>query len=96
MLTCANEGCNTEYLPKTHNQKYCTDECCRLATNRRIMEKYYEKRDQRQGKPRFCKAGCGARLSRYNDAQVCSPCKEKRQVDANRSAANMLLNAFAS
>lgn len=96
MIICARRGCEINFDRKTHNQKYCSDECCRLATNERIMEKYYEKRDQRKGKPRFCKAGCGARLSRYNDAQVCNPCKEKRQVDANRSAANMLINAFAS
>jgi len=43
-MICANKECAKDFEPKTHNQKYCTDECCRIATNRRIMEKYYEKK----------------------------------------------------
>lgn len=89
-FVCAREGCDVEAERKTHNQKYCTDECCRLATNQRIMEKYYAKRDQRQGKTRYCK-DCGkTRLSRYNDSQTCSPCMMKREVAANNSVIDML------
>ena len=43
-MICANTECAKEFDSKTHNQKYCSDECCRVATNRRIMEKYYEKK----------------------------------------------------
>jgi hypothetical protein len=39
VMICANKECAKDFEPKTHNQKYCTDECCRIATNRRIMEK---------------------------------------------------------
>lgn len=89
-LTCANEGCEVVFEPKTHNQKYCTDECCRLATNRRIMEKYYERRDQRLGKARYCKS-CGVtKLSRYNDSQICGSCRVKKEVAANNSVIDML------
>ena len=42
-MICHNKECSKDFEAKTHNQKYCTDECCRVATNRRIMEKYYEK-----------------------------------------------------
>jgi hypothetical protein len=92
-LTCANEGCETTFEQKTHNQKYCCDECCRLATNRRIMEKYYAKRDQRQGKARYCKQ-CGlTKLSRYNDSLVCGPCKVQKEVSANNSVMAMIASA---
>ena len=53
-MICANKECSKEFEPKTHNQKYCTDECCRVATNRRIMEKYYEKKAIRNGAIRQC------------------------------------------
>jgi len=43
-VICSREDCGKEFNQKTHNQKYCSDECCRIATNRRIMEKYYEKK----------------------------------------------------
>jgi hypothetical protein len=65
--------CGAEYARKTHNQRYCTAECCRLATNERIMERYYERRDNRRGKERVCKRkGCNTTLSRYNDELLCS------------------------
>lgn len=89
-FVCAREGCEVEAQRKTHNQKYCTDECCRLATNQRIMEKYYDKRDQRQGKARFCKICQATRLSRYNDSQVCSSCASQREINANNSVIDML------
>lgn len=92
-LICANDGCDNIFSAKTHNQKYCSDECCRLATNRRIMEKYYEKQAQRQGKTRHCKTCKKTKLSRYNDTQICSPCKKKRTSEANESVLNMLLQA---
>ena len=40
-MICANKECAINFDAKTHNQKYCSDECCRIATNKRIMEKYY-------------------------------------------------------
>jgi len=80
-VICANRECAKEFNPKTHNQKYCTDECCRVATNRRIMEKYYEKKAIRSGAFRACKK-CGSKLSRYNESPLCSFCTKK--VDITR------------
>jgi hypothetical protein len=92
MNICARNGCEERYHKKTHNQKYHNDECCRLATNQRIMEKYYAKRDQRSGKTRFCQE-CGVtKLSRYNDGVICSSCKSKKQIAANNSVVNLLMN----
>lgn len=93
MNICAREGCEETYERKTHNQKYHNDECCRLATNQRIMEKYYAKRDQRQGKTRYCKSCEETKLSRYNDSQICSACKAKSEINANNSVIDMLINA---
>jgi len=74
-MICGNAVCKKEFEPKTHNQKYCSDECCRIATNKRIMEKYYEKKAIRSGKFRPCKK-CNAPLSRYNQSVICSVCEK--------------------
>lgn len=92
-FVCAREGCEEVAERKTHNQKYCSDECCRLATNQRIMEKYYAKRDQRQGKARYCKECGKTRLSRYNDSLICGACKVRKEIDANNSVMAMIATA---
>lgn len=75
-MICANKECAKIFDAKTHNQKYCSDNCCRIATNRRIMEKYYEKKAIRNGAFRAC-TKCGISLSRYNINTVCSVCEKK-------------------
>lgn len=81
-MICSNKECAKEFDAKTHNQKYCSDECCRIATNRRIMEKYYEKKAIRNGALRICKK-CTTKLSRYNQGDLCSKC-EKNITISNR------------
>lgn len=65
--------CGTEFEFKTHNQKYCSNHCCRVATNKRIMQKYYEKKDRLSGKERRCDT-CGYVLSKYNEYNRCEYC----------------------
>ena len=77
MLECARPECRGKFEAKTHNQKYCSDECCRIATNKRIMEKYYEKKAIKNGAPRACK--CGNLLSRYNHEDTCSKCQTDKK-----------------
>lgn len=90
VFTCARKGCGESFVKKAHNQKYHNDECCRLATNAKIMEKYYERRAQRLGKTRMC-SKCGVtKLSRYNDGRICSACETKSQTDMNNSVLSML------
>ena len=72
-MICLNSECGKDFESKTHNQKYCSDECCRVATNKRIMEKYYEKKAIKNGAPRKCK-GCPGFLSRYNSEAYCAKC----------------------
>jgi hypothetical protein len=85
-MICANKECGIEFDQKTHNQKYCSDECCRVATNRRIMEKYYEKKAIRNGATRLC-TNCKISLSRYNQSDVCSLCEK----DNGKASKNKLL-----
>ena len=77
MKTCAE--CGKEFEFKTHNQKYCTPECCRKSTNKKIMKKYYEKKEILSGKERHCE--CGSVLSRYNMEDRCYPCQAKFTED---------------
>lgn len=81
-MKCANSGCLKDFTAKTHNQKYCSDECCRIATNKRIMDKYYERKAIRKGAPRPC-VKCKAQLSRYNRSNLCSAC-DKKNIISNR------------
>ena len=73
---CANTECGKEFEKRTHNMRYCSDECCRRATNARLMEQYYDKKARRQGAIRECeREGCNTKLSRYNDGKVCEACE---------------------
>jgi hypothetical protein len=82
-MICFNKECAKDFTPKTHNQKYCCDECCRLATNRRIMEKYYEKKAIKNGALRKCKK-CTSELSRYNNTEVCSTCEKNFYIESRK------------
>lgn len=88
-MICGNKECNKEFNSKTHNQKYCSDECCRIATNRRIMEKYYEKKAIRNGAYRACKK-CDAKLSRYNQSNLCASCEKKTDVSKREKLLGLL------
>jgi hypothetical protein len=89
-MKCANKDCAKDFEPKTHNQKYCSDDCCRVATNKKIMEKYYEKKAIRSGSKRYCKK-CSSRLSRYNQLSICSKC-EKNNSSSDRSKLLRMIN----
>lgn len=92
-MICANSECAKEFNARTHNQKYCTDECCRIATNRRIMEKYYEKKAIRGGAFRQCNK-CRARLSRYNQSNICAKCEKNRDLN-NKSKIIGMINEIS-
>lgn len=77
MKVCANETCENIFTPNKHNQIYCCSECCKIATNRKVMAKYYERKARLNGAERVC--ACGAKLSRYNDSKVCVSCSQQHQ-----------------
>jgi hypothetical protein len=87
IVDCAREECGKEFSKTTHNQKYCTNECCRIETNRKIMAKYHERVAIRRGKKRTCST-CGTPLSRYNENDICGACvTNKRNANAGEAAA---------
>lgn len=85
---CARKGCDNQYTRKTHNQKYCSDECCRRATNDKIMVRYYENKLLRSGKPRYC--DCGAKLSKYNFTKQCATCESLTIEDDVRDVMDVM------
>jgi hypothetical protein len=88
-MICGNKECAKEFTPKTHNQKYCGDECCRIATNHRIMEKYYEKKAIKRGLIRKCKK-CEIVLSRYNQFNLCSICEKNTKLSDKNKLIGMI------
>lgn len=88
-MICNNKECAKDFDAKTHNQKYCCDECCRVATNRRIMEKYYEKKAIKNGAFRGCKS-CGSKLSRYNKSEICAVCEKNINSMSKKNILGMI------
>lgn len=91
MIKCAYSECGVLFTPKTHNQRYHTSECCKLATNKRIMENYYARKARRQGHIRVCATeGCMTKLSRYNDSKICGKCEGERESNQRDELRRML------
>lgn len=92
MKECAWNECSVTFTPRTHNQIYCSDECCRAATNHKIMQRYYHKKAKRDGKFKTCSA-CGREtLSRFSDDEVCSECKSDKEKQVIASIKNRMAN----
>jgi hypothetical protein len=90
-MICSNNGCINEFEPKTHNQKYCSDECCKVATNIKIKEKYYYKKARLSGKKFTCKTrGCNQVLNRFTTDEVCEVCKAKDREKERQGLLDML------
>lgn len=83
---CAYAECEKPFTKSTHNQKYCSDACCRTATNLKIREKYYENKDRLRGKKRLCSnSDCNNLLSRYNPEKICQECVGKQESGKRNS-----------
>lgn len=92
---CAYEECGKPFTKSTHNQKYCSDACCRTATNLKIREKYYENKERLNGKKRYCsKSGCNNLLSRYNSDKVCQECIAKAASGKRESLLRVINNVI--
>lgn len=77
---CAREDCEQSYYKAVHNQKYCSPECCRVVTNRRLIDQYHARKSKgKKGKERICnRKDCTTILSSYNSENICESCKTKR------------------
>jgi hypothetical protein len=94
-MICAYEKCQgiNEFQPKTHNQKYCSDECCRIATNEKLKEAYYEKKARLAGAKRICKSkNCSVILSRYNEGSICEKCISADKEKERKALIEMMRN----
>jgi hypothetical protein len=90
-MICAYNQCDNEFEPKTHNQKYCSDECCRIATNEKLKEAYYEKKARLAGAKRVCKSkGCNVILSRYNESNICDKCVSSEREKERKALVEMM------
>lgn len=82
---CANPECDEFFEPRVHNAIYCGDECRRIETNRKVLEKYYENKDRiesnKKNERRCRNEDCTTILSRYNEESICEPCKTERLIN---------------
>jgi len=74
MTTCAREGCSEEFEKTAHNMKYHDAGCRKIASDEKILNRYYRIKDDKQRKGGKCKK-CKANLSIYNKTDMCSPCQ---------------------
>lgn len=80
MRICANEECQIEFEPNTHNAIYHSPECRRVVTNKKILAKYYEKKEKIYTDRTCVTKNCITILSSYNDEDICEPCKVERLI----------------
>jgi hypothetical protein len=84
-VTCL--WCSTVFEKTRANQIYCQQECCRKATNKKIIDRYHANKATKELKNRRCTA-CDAKLSKYNMEPVCNLCqskqKDKERIDILR------------
>ena len=75
--------CSNRFAPNVPYQIYCSAVCREEATKEKIVEKHKEnKRKKNSEKNRVCAAGCGTKLSIYNDHTLCNSCYvDKKQVN---------------
>jgi len=80
---CAREECFNLFIPAVHNGIYCSPECRKAATNKKVLERYYRNKDKKANmKKRVCKSRtCKTILSMYNKEDICETCKNKRLYD---------------
>lgn len=77
---CANDECKKIFTPKTYNGVYCSSECRKIVTNKKLLEKYYSDKSNRTKKRTCVTKGCTTILSRYNKEKICERCKRERFI----------------
>lgn len=79
-IFCANKDCSNSFVPKTYNSIFCSAECRRVTTNKKLLEKYYENKSNKNKKRKCKTSSCSTILSRYNKEDICEACKRERYV----------------
>lgn len=70
------QWCSVKFDATRANQIYCKQECCKLATNKKLIEKYHKNKSKKTLDARTCE--CGAKLSIYNKDKTCYSCQSRR------------------
>ncbi len=68
------QWCDTQFIPNTSYQIYCSSLCREEATKEKIALRYEKtRRERRKTRDRRCKI-CDTSLSIYNDDKTCEQC----------------------
>ena len=79
-IPCKNEACKKIFVPKTYNAIFCSADCRRIVTNKKLLDNYYKKKEKKNTK-RVCETKkCTTVLSRYNKEDICERCKRERYI----------------
>jgi hypothetical protein len=79
-IYCANEDCLKAFIPKTYNGIFCSPECRRISTNKKLLDKYYKLKENKTKKRQCSTDSCTTILSRYNKEDICEACKVERYI----------------
>jgi hypothetical protein len=70
---CERSECKSLFVPNKSNQKYCSQECCRIVNNEKAKRRYHLLKQYKGGEARVCSVkGCDTILSKYNDSNICN------------------------
>ena len=83
-MVCAREGCEIIFGKTVHNQKFHDSRCCQLATNARLLEKYYASKVEIPSGRVCATKNCGTVLNRYNKNDYCMVCQDKKTAEILR------------
>lgn len=77
---CQNSDCGKQFIAKVYNTIYCSPDCRKVVTNKKLLDNYYRKKENKT-KKRVCKTkDCKTVLSKYNDEEICEQCKNERYI----------------
>lgn len=77
---CSNELCKKEFTAKVYNTIYCSTDCRKVVTNKKLLDNYYRKKENKKRKRICISDNCTTVLSSYNDEEICEQCKGERFI----------------
>nr|DAT56976.1 MAG TPA: hypothetical protein [Caudoviricetes sp.] len=77
---CSNPDCLKTFIAKVYNTIYCSAECRKIITNKKLLDNYYRKKENKSKKRVCVTDNCTTILSRYNDEDICEQCKKERYI----------------
>ena len=67
---CSNELCKKEFVAKVYNTIYCSTDCRKVVTNKKLLDNYYRKKENKTRKRVCVTDGCTTILSSYNEEEI--------------------------